>query len=66
MSEGHGLPQEHACDVVYRRALDIDETGNHLAFESTTGSLWTTEDQGDAWRCVSANLPPISSVRFVK
>jgi hypothetical protein len=62
----NGLPQEHAYDIVYRHALDIDETGNHLAFGSTTGSLWTTEDQGDAWQCVSTNLPPIYSVRFVK
>jgi hypothetical protein len=61
-----GLPQEHAYDIVYRHALDIDETGDRLAFGSTTGSLWITEDQGDAWACVSANLPPIYSVRFIK
>jgi hypothetical protein len=61
-----GLPQEHAYDIVYRHALDVDETGNLLAFGSTTGSLWTTEDQGDAWRRVDANLPPIHGVRFIK
>ena len=55
-----------AHDLVYRHALDIDETGNRLAFGSTAGSLRTTEDQGDAWQCVSANLPPIYSARFVR
>jgi hypothetical protein len=32
-----GLPQEHAYDIVYRHALDVDETGDRLAFGSTTG-----------------------------
>ncbi len=59
-----GLPQEHAYDLVYRHALDIDETGNSLAFGSTTGSLWVSEDQGDSWHHVSAHLPPIYAVRF--
>src|SRR5262249_29595000 len=35
-----GLPQQHAYDLVYRHALDVDETGDRLAFGSTTGSLW--------------------------
>jgi photosystem II stability/assembly factor-like uncharacterized protein len=61
-----GLPQEHAYDLVYRHALDIDQSGERLAFGSTTGSLWVSEDAGDSWSTVSANLPPIYSVRFVK
>jgi len=59
-----GLPQEHAYDLVFRHALDIDGTGNRLAFGSTTGSLWVSEDQGDSWQTVSANLPPVYCVRF--
>jgi len=35
----HGLPQQHAYDLVYRHALDVDETGDWLACGSTTGSL---------------------------
>ncbi len=62
----NGLPQEHAYDLVFRHALDIDETGDTLAFGSTTGSLWVSPNQGDAWQCVSAHLPPIYCVRFVK
>ena len=45
-------------------ALDIDESGEVLAFGSTTGSLWVTENGGDSWQTVSSNLPPIHSVRF--
>ena len=33
-----GLPQEHAYDLVYRHALDVDPSGTVLAFGSTTGS----------------------------
>lgn len=61
-----GLPQEHAYDLVFRHALDVDETGERLAFGSTTGSLWISEDGGDSWRTLSSNLPPIYAVRFEK
>ncbi len=61
-----GLPQEHAYDLVYRHALDVDESGNRLAFGSTTGSLWISDDGGDSWQTVSSNLPPIYAVRFEK
>ena len=59
-----GLPQEHAYDITYRHALDVDESGDRLAFGTTTGSLWISEDQGDQWSAVSNNLPPVYCVRF--
>ena len=59
-----GLPQEHAYDLVYRHGLAVDNTGERLAIGSTTGGLWISENQGDGWRCVSTNLPPIYAVRF--
>jgi hypothetical protein len=59
-----GLPQSHAYDVVYRHALAIDATGDRLAFGSTTGGLWVSENQGDAWTCITHTLPPIHAVRF--
>ena len=59
-----GLPQEHAYDLVYRHCLDVDASGEQLAFGSTTGGLWFSEDQGDSWRCLSTQLPPIHCVRF--
>jgi hypothetical protein len=59
-----GLPQEHAYDLVYRHCLDVDRTGKRVAFGSTTGGLWLSENQGDSWRCLSTQLPPIHCVRF--
>jgi hypothetical protein len=61
-----GLPQTHAYDIVFRHGLDVDDTGSRLAMGSTTGSLWTSDDGGDAWTCVSNHLPPIYAVRFAK
>ncbi len=58
----NGLPQEHAYDVIYRHALDID--GDTLCFGSTTGNLYFSHDRGDSWECLSNNLPPVYSVRF--
>jgi len=57
-----GLPQEHAYDVVYRHALHKE--GDCLAFGSTTGNLYVSDDRGESWRTVANNLPPIYSVRF--
>ena len=59
-----GLPSEHAYDIVYRHALDVDASGDCLAFGSTTGSLWFSDDQGDRWATLGTHLPPIYSVCF--
>jgi hypothetical protein len=59
-----GLPQEHAYDLVYRHGLDVDATGRRLAFGSTTGGVWVSEDEGDAWTGVAARLPPVYCLRF--
>ena len=58
--------QQHAYDLTYRHAFDINETGNSLAFGSTTGSLWLSENQGESLRSISEHLPPIYCVRYVK
>lgn len=57
-----GLPQEHAYDVVYRHALANKE--GVVAFGSTTGNLYVSDDGGESWATVGNNLPPIYSVRF--
>jgi photosystem II stability/assembly factor-like uncharacterized protein len=59
-----GLPQVHAYDLVYRHALDVDETGEQLIFGSTTGSLWASEDGGESWTTISSSLPPVHAVKF--
>jgi hypothetical protein len=60
----NGLPQDHAYDVVYRHALALDATGDRLAFGSTTGGVWISENQGDSWSMISHTLPPVYAVRF--
>ena len=57
-----GLPQQGAFDIVYRHALDNREDA--VAFGSTTGNLYLSEDRGESWNVVSNNLPPIYAVRF--
>jgi hypothetical protein len=61
-----GLPQQHAYDLVFRHALDVDETGSRLACGSTTGNVWISEDGGDSWQTISTSLPPVYAVRFEK
>ena len=59
-----GLPDAPSYDLIYRHALDVDETGDRLVMGSTTGNLWASDDGGDNWRQVSAYLPPIAQVAF--
>jgi hypothetical protein len=59
-----GLPQRHAYDLVWRHALAVDATGERLAFGSTSGGLWVSEDGGESWVMPEARLPPVAAVRF--
>jgi len=59
-----GLPQRHAYDLVWRHALAIDGAGERLAFGSTSGGFWVSEDAGDSWTALDARLPPVHAVRF--
>jgi photosystem II stability/assembly factor-like uncharacterized protein len=61
---GKGLPTEHAYHLVFRHGLDVDDSGERLAFGTTTGSLFVSEDSGDSWQRVTADLPPIHALRF--
>jgi hypothetical protein len=60
----HGLPQEHAYDLTFRHALDVDESGQRLVFGTTTGNLFVSEDGGDSWILVTSHLPPVYCTRF--
>ena len=59
-----GLPQQHAYDLVYRHGLAVDDGGDRLAFGSTTGGLWISEDGGESWSTPEARLPPVHAVTF--
>jgi len=61
-----GLPQRHAYDLVLRHALDIDGSGDWLAFGSTSGHLWLSGDQGERWQLTAGHLPPIYALRFAR
>jgi hypothetical protein len=63
-SLSRGLPQTDCFDLVYRHALEVDESGQCLAMGSTTGHLWLSDDQGDSWQALAGNLPPIYALRF--
>lgn len=58
----NGLPQECAYDIVYRHGLAAN--GSVVAFGSTTGNLYVSEDGGDSWVAAANNLPPVYSVRI--
>lgn len=60
----NGLPQGRAYDLVYRHALSVDNLGRTLLMGSTTGSLWVSEDAGDAWTHITAHLPPVYAVTW--
>jgi hypothetical protein len=58
-----GLPTP-SFDLIYRHALDVNESGTTLAMGSTTGGLWLSDDGGESWRTLSTHLPPVYAVRF--
>jgi photosystem II stability/assembly factor-like uncharacterized protein len=60
-----GLPDAASYDLVFRHALAIDGSGDRLAFGSTTGGVWVSEDQGDRWTMLKERLPPVHAVCFV-
>lgn len=59
----NGLPQEGAFMGVYRDALcndSLPQAGLYLG--TNTGQLYVSSDEGDSWRLITSNLPPITSV----
>jgi hypothetical protein len=59
-----GLPQEDCYDICFRHAFD--KSGKTLAFGTTAGNLYLSEDRGESWTCVANNLADIYSVRFAE
>ena len=57
-----GLPTQNAHDLVFRHAFD--RSGQHLAFGTTTGNLYTSSDGGTSWQSRGHNWPPVYSVCF--
>ncbi|MES2151414.1 MAG: sialidase family protein [Pseudomonadota bacterium] len=59
-----GLPQQQCYDLVYRHGLAVDSDGRSLVLASTTGNVWTSDDAGEHWERLPANLPPVYAVCF--
>jgi hypothetical protein len=62
---GAGLPSENATHLIYRHCLEVDDSGRTLVMGSTTGSLWISEDGGESWERLTAELAPIYCVRWM-
>jgi photosystem II stability/assembly factor-like uncharacterized protein len=58
-----GLPQKDAYMGTYREAMctdGFDEAG--VYFGTNTGQVYGSADNGETWRRITADLPPVSSV----
>lgn len=58
----NGLPQQNSYDITFRHALHID--GNQLAFGTTSGNVYFSDDRGDNWHRIAQNLAVVYSVKF--
>lgn len=57
-----GLPQHNCYDYALRHAAD--RSGSALAFGTTSGNLFVSDNDGDTWECLGTNYPMFYSVRF--
>ena len=58
-----GLPQDGAYMGTYREAMCTDSLEPAgIYFRTNTGQLYASADEGDTWRRLVSDLPPISSV----
>lgn len=57
-----GLPQENCFDIVYRHCLAC--SGDALAFGTTTGNLFFSNNRGESWEVLNNYLPMVYSVMF--
>jgi hypothetical protein len=62
-----GLPREQAWFTVYRQAMCADRRDPvGLYFGTTSGELWGSRDEGDAWQCHARHLPRIHAVELAE
>ena len=51
--------------TVKRQAMTVDDAESvGVYFGTTSGEIWASADEGDAWRCIASHLPEIYSVEF--
>ena len=60
---GKGLPQDNAFMGIYREGMAMDSLNPAgIYFGTNTGKLFNSDNEGDSWRVLADNLPPIYSV----
>ena len=62
----NGLPQTHAYHLVYRHGLALAADRKTMAMASTTGGAWVSEDAGENWVTLAAQLPPVAAVAWAE
>src|SRR2546427_2288761 len=58
-----GLPQENAFMGIYREGMamvSLNPAG--IYFGTNTGKIFASDDEGDSWRLLADNLPPVYSI----
>lgn len=63
-SFSNGLPEKNSYDIVYRHCLKYAD--GQLAFGTTTGNLFLSDDLGENWECISNYLPMIYCIHFAE
>lgn len=60
---GKGLPQRNAYMGIYRENLSVDTLDPAGVYLGTnTGKVYFSPDEGESWKELAGNLPPVTSV----
>ncbi len=58
-----GLPREQAWFTVKRQAMSADECAQvGVYFGTTSGEVWMSRNEGEAWSCIAKHLPHIYAI----
>lgn len=59
----NGLPQQNCFDIVFRHAFV--KTGNTLAFGTTNGNIYLSEDRGLHWKLLSTHMARVNTIVLI-
>lgn len=62
VSKRNGLPQGNVFDIVFRHSFCNSK--NLMAFGTTNGNVYVSEDYGDNWQVVSNNLARVETIKI--
>ena len=61
----NGLPQDFCFDIVFRHSFDRPVEGQTMAFGTSNGNVYISEDDGDTWTMASHRLARVETVNIV-